>query len=459
MINNGGRVVLAEIKVVFAEGNPDADGDSRVDEDADVLGMTTIRAADWEEGTYALQRATAVIDVKPLGTGIHKIYALADPEEDESDEILGTVQEVRVFDNKKYISFVVNDFNYRPAEEITAFSLDRVFDIHFPPGVITTENDGIPLFVSSSAPEVVTQPDIHFAPIPRVAALRRGLIRQGSAVAQRYSAAFRTGQTTLEKPAELKLRFDVSALEDIVRENTELRPDTPLFEAAVAEIAAQLAIYSWQADAAAWRRLPSQIARVTGAQGPVPREPEEDKDSFLLENYVTPIQIENASEQELTADNITINPNLTPAGSWVVLFLDASQYEVFLKRKGEALIQKLDKAGQLDIPFREEVFGLELLIPSQESTPLGQNFAFEFADVLAFETDYDPQGDVILVNTRNANAGNGSASVNTRLGPKAEFEVGDWFIFFTGPANYEIRDAATDPVHLPNGVQVRGKTR
>ena len=457
LINNGGRVVLADIKVVFAEGNPDADGDSRVDEDADVLGMTTIRAADWEEGTYALQRATAVIDVKPLGTGIHKIYALADPEEDENDEILGTVQEVRVFDNKKYISFVVNDFNYRPAEEITAFSLDRVFDIHFPPGVITTENDGIPLFVSSSAPEVVTQPDIHFAPIPRVAALRRGLIRQGSAVAQRYSAAFRTGQTTLEKHAELKLRFDVSALEDIVRENTELRPDTPLFEAAVAEIAAQLAIYSWQADAAAWRRLPSQIARVTEAQVPVPREPEEDKDSFLLENYVTPIQIENASEQELTADNITINPNLTPAGSWVVLFLDASQYEVFLKRKGEALIQKLDKAGQLDIPFREEVFGLELLIPSKESTPLGQNFAFEFADVLAFETDYDPQGDVILVNTRNANAGNGSASVNTRLGPKAEFEVGDWFIFFTGPANYEIRDAATDPVHLPNGVQVRGK--
>ena len=460
LINNGGRVILADIKVVFAEGNPDADGDSQVDEDADILGITTIRVADWEEGTYALQRATAVIDIKPLGTGIHKIYALADPEEDESDEILGTVQEARVFDNKKYISFVVNDFNYRTAEEITAFSLDRVFDIHFPPGVITTKNEGVPLYVSSSAPEEVTQPDIQFAPIPRVAALRRGLIRQGSAVAQRYAAAFRTGHTTLEKPAELKLRFDVSALEDIVRESTELRPETPLFEAAVAEIAAQLAIYSWQADTSAWRRLPSQITlrETSEPDAPVGENSEPDSPAdFLLENYVTPIQTENASEQELTADNITINPNLTPAGSWVVLFLDASQYEVFLKRKGEVIIQKLDKAGQLDIPFREEVFGLELLIPGKESTPLGPNFAFEFADVLAFETDYDPQGDVILVNTRNANVGNGSASVNTRLGQKAEFEVGDWFIFFTGPENYEIRDAATDPVHLPNGVQVRGK--
>ncbi len=447
LINNGGRFVQADIDVVFAEGNPDADGDSRVDEEADILGITTVKAADWEEGTYALQRATAVIDIHPLGTGVHKIYALADPEEDDSDKILGAVQEVRVFDNKKYVSFIVNDFNYKPAEEITAFSLDRVFDIHFPPGVIATKNEGIPLSVSSSAPEKVVQPDIQFAPIPRVAALRRGLIRQGDAVAQHYSAAFRTGHTTLEKPAEVKLRFDVSALADIVRENSELRPGTPAFQAAVAETASQLAIYSWQADAAAWRRLASQIARVTAESGA----------DFLLENYVTPIQIENASEQELTADDITINPNLTPAGSWVILFLDSSQYEVFLKRKGEALIQKLDKAGQLDIPLREEAFGLELLIPSQESTPLGQNLAFEFADVLAFETDYDRQGDVVLVGTRNANAGNGSASVSARLGPKAGFEVGDWFIFFTGPAGYEIRDAATDPVHLPNGVQVRGK--
>ena len=458
LINNGGRFVQADIEVVFAEGNPDADGDSRVDDDADILGVTTIKVADWEEGTFALQHATAIIDIKPLGTGVHKIYALADPEEDDSDKLIGAVQESRVFDNKKYVSFIVNDFNYKPTEEITAFSLDRVFDIHFPSGVITTKSESIPLAVSSSPPETVAQPDIQFAPIPRVAALRRGLIRQGDAVAQRYSAAFRSGHTELEKPAEVKLRFDVSALEDIVRESTELRPETPAFRDAVAEIAAQLAIYSWQADAVAWRRLPSQItgtsSQTDGRGKPVPRLAPAD---FLLENYVTPIQLENASAQELTADNITVNPNLTPAGDWVILFLDSSQYEVFLKRKGEALVQKLDNAGQLDIPFREEAFGLELLVPSRESTPLGQNFGFEFADVLAFNTDYNPQGDVILVSTRHANVGNGSASVNTRLGPKAEFEVGDWFIFFTGPASYELRDAATDPVHLPNGVQVRGK--
>ena len=137
--------------------------------------------------------------------------------------------------------------------------------------------------------------------------------------------------------------------------------------------------------------------------------------------------------------------------------MDSNQYEVFLKRKGDALIQKLDKPGQLDNPFREEGFGLELRIPRLESTALGVNYTFEFADILAFKTDYDPGGDVVLIDTWNANLGNGNATVNSRPGPKGEFEIGDWFIFFTDAVRYEVRDASAEPVHYPNGVKVRGK--
>ena len=167
--------------------------------------------------------------------------------------------------------------------------------------------------------------------------------------------------------------------------------------------------------------------------------------------------MENASEQVLETSAISINPNLTPAGTWILLFLDSNQYEVFLKRKGDALIQKLDKPGQLDNPFREEGFGLELRIPRLESTALGVNYTFEFADILAFKTDYDPGGDVVLTDTWNANLGNGNATVNSRPGPKGEFEIGDWFIFFTDAVRYEVRDASAAPVHYPNGVKVRGK--
>ena len=449
IVNIGGRPVRFDIEVVFAEGNPDAEGDSIIDEDADIIGRVTIKPTDWEDGTYALQHVSATLDLdKPLATGVHKIYVLADPDDPEiEDEIIGKIQESRQFDNKQHVSFIINEFNYKPQDELTAFSLDRVFDIHFPANALDAEPQnkaGIPLSVSSQLPTDPSQPDLAFAPIPRVAALRRGLIRQGTEVAQYYEPAFRTGVTTLKKPAEVKLRFDVSALEDTVREETFLQPNNPAFKTALTEIANQLAIYAWQADFSAWRRLSSQINYTSESE-------------FLLENYVTPTQMENASEQELEASAITINPNLTPAGTWVLLFSDADEYEVFLKRKGESLIQKLDKSGQLDNPFREEGFGLELRIPRKESTPIGINYTFEFADILAFETDYDTGGDVILTGTWNANLGNGNATVNSRPGPNGEFEIGDWFIFFTDPVRYELRDASAEPVHFPNGVKVRGK--
>ena len=465
LINNGLRPVLADIEVVFAEGNPDADGDYIVDEDADILGTVVLKATEWVEGTYVWQRATAILDLKiPLETGVHKVYAFADPDDPSiEDEIYGNVEEERDFDNKQHVSFIVNDFVYTQ-EALPAFSLDRVFDIHFPPDALETKTQntaGIPLAVTSQSPADPTQPDLHFAPIPRVAALRRGLIRQGRAVAQSYEAAFRTDAAVLAKPAEIKLRFDVSALEDIVREDTGIQSDNPTFEHEFDKVTNQLAIYAWQANVAqgsqseptteaaavnlsAWRRLPSKINYT----------PEGD---FLLENYVTPVQMENASQQKLEADAISINPNLTPAGTWIIIFLDANEYEVFLKRKEEPRFQKLDKTGQLDNPFREEAFGLELRIPRQENPSLDVNYAFEFADVLAFKTDYDLQGDVVLTRTWNANLGNGNATVNSRLGPKAEFETGDWFIFFIDSNYYELRDTSNEPSYHPNGVKIRGK--
>ena len=476
LMNNGGRPVIADFEVVFAAGNPDTDGDLIIDEDADVIGTVTVEPTDWKEGTYVWQHTTAVLNLKaPLETGVHNIYVLADPEDPSiEDEIAdGNVEEDRVFDNKHYVSLVVNDFNYTQ-EPLTAFSLDRVFFIYFPEDVLETKTknaSGIPLAVTSQFPAEPMQPDLQFAPIPRVAARRRGLIRQGEAVAQYYEPAFRTGATVLTKPTKLKFRFDVSALEDIVQKETGIPRNNPVFAYELTQLANQLGIYAWQEShqqkdsgsskpsstegfqgfpkvsetlMSAWRRLPSQINYT--AEG-----------DFLLENYVTPTQVENGSQQQLVSDAIRINPSLTPVATWLIVFLDDDEYEVFFKRKEDTTIQKIDRIGQLGNSFREEVFGLELRIQRQENPPPDVNYTFEFGDVLAFKTDYDTEGNIVLAETWNANRGNGKATVNNKPGPRGEFETGDWFIFFTDATHYELRDASNEPVHLPNGIKVRGR--
>ena len=458
LINDGGRPVLADIEIVFAEGNPDADGDLIVDADANIIGTVTVKSSDWMEGTYVWQRATATLNLNvPLETGVHSIYVLADPEdpsiEDEIDD--GNIEEARIFDNKHHISLVVNDFNYRSQEELTAFSLDRVFDIHFPANVLETETQnasGIPLVVTSQVPAEPKQPDLQFAPIPRVAAHRRGLTRQGEAVAQYYEPAFRTGVTTLVKPAKLKFRFDVSALEDIVQKETKIPRKNPVFEYELTQLANQLAIYAWQADIAsgsaqahiavaekaavklsAWRHLPSQINYTT-------------EGDFRLENYITPTQLENASQQKLETDAISINSTLTPAATWVITFLDDDEYEVFFKRRGDTEIRKIDRIGQLDNPFREDVFGLELRIPREENPSPDVNYAFEFGDALAFETDYDTEGNIVLTKIWNANRGNGKATVNNKSWPpKRNLKQATGLFFLPMPVPMSFGTLLTNP--------------
>ena len=63
IVNIGGRPVRADIEVVFAEGNPDKEGDSIIDEDADIIGRVTIKSTDWADGIHALQRVTATLDL------------------------------------------------------------------------------------------------------------------------------------------------------------------------------------------------------------------------------------------------------------------------------------------------------------------------------------------------------------------------------------------------------------
>ncbi len=453
LINNGGRTVKENIEVIFAEGNPDIGGDLQIDEDAKILGSVTLTPDDWEEGDTVLQRTIVTLQLKEnLATGVHKIYVLADPEVDTTDkDVKGNVAEPKEIDNKLYTTFVVNEFFYESSKPLTAFSLDRVFDIDFPAEAASVKEDKVALTVSSSVPSALTQPSFQFASIPRVAALRRGLLRSGEESIQQYEVSFRASDITLKKHATLKMRFDVRSLEDVVRENTPWKEDSKDFRAALIQEAEKLGIYTWHPTYQKWKRLPSQLSYATGNEKP---QPEDDGPIFQLENYVTPIQTENANKQPLPIEYIKISPELTPAGIWTILFLDPTHYEVYLKKKEHVQYEKLNDPGQLDIPFREENYGIEFTIPKKwvvppeldDGTPI---VPFEFADILIIETDYS-EGTAVLKETRNQNVGNGTANVSVNPGLKQEFLVGDWFIFFTSSDSYELRDNTGEPVFLPS---------
>ena len=442
LINDGGREIDIEIEVWFSDGALDRNRDGQIDPEAKVLGRVLVRADAWKPSKTNLQEAMAtLILTEPLSTGFHQIYVFADPEspdDDHEDGVVGRLDEPRSFDNKSFVSLVVNEFTLKANEELTAFSLDRVFDTMFPIGASSERT--ITLSVNAIEPPVSFQPDLRFGPLPRATALQSGNSFRGA-----YQIELHADIEQLVEPAALKLRFDFDALKDNLQKNLRLSPGAEGFNDALQREVESLAIYQWKEAISAWKRLPSESLR--------------DHDGNLaLERFVTPTQGGNTSVQKLPTSDVRVDPNLTPVGKWVLLFLDADRYEVSIQRKGKSEIEKLDRIGRVDVPFRDERLGVELDIPHLgETDEFGRNLIFEFGDVLAFETNLGPNGDVLLSASRGVNRGDGSAHVRLNIGEQDLFESGDWLIFFQDSQRFELRNGANELIRNTDETPVVGR--
>lgn len=440
LINDGGQKIDVPIEVWFAKENPDRDGDGQIDHGADVLGRVLVRTDAWHSGTTYLQETTAtLILAKPLSTGSHQVYVFADPEspdDDHQDGVIGKLDEPRSFDNKGSGSFVVNEFILKTNEDLTASSLDRVFDAVFPIGA--TPEHITTISVNTIEPPISFQPDLRFVSLPRVSALQRGA----------YQVELYSDYEQLVKPAALKFRFDIEALKARLQINWGLNPSAVEFNPTLQKEVENLAIFQWEAGINAWKRLPSEILR--------------DKTGNLVsEKFVTSAQAENSSVQKLRTSYIHVNPNLTPAGRWAILLLDADRYRVLLQRKGKRKIEELEPTGRIGQPLRNEGLGIELDIPRLGATDgLGRNLVFEFGDVLTFETDVGPNGEVHLSALRSTNRGEGSVHVNIRTknhaGKESQSEVSGWLIFFRDSEHFELRNARNELARHATGGPVVG---
>ena len=429
LVNDGGQKIDVPIEVWFTKEDPDRDGDGQIDPGADVLGRVLVGTDAWYLGTTHLQETTAtLILAAPLSTGFHQIYVFADPEspdDNHEDGVIGKLDEPRSFDNKGSQSFVVNEFILKANEALTAFSLDRVFSVGFPIGAVSESTTT--LSVNTIAPPISFQPNLRFAPLPHVPVSRNGA----------YQVELHSDTERLVKPAALKFRFDLEAVKNQLQTNWGLNPGAVEFRPALQREVENLAIYQWQEGINAWKRLPSEILR-------------DNTGNLGLEKFATSTQAENRSVQKLRTSYIRINPNLTPAGRWVILFLDANRYRVLLQRKDKSEIEEIEEIGHIGQPLRDEGFGIELEIPRLgEIDQLDRNLIFEFGDVLTFETDVSPNGEVHLSALRNTNRGQGFAHVNVRtknriVGKEGQFEVSDWLIFFRDSDHFELRNVQNE---------------
>ena len=429
LVNDGGQKIDVPIEVWFAKEDPDRDGDGQIDPGADVLGRVLIRTDAWDSGETHLQETTATLILpEPLSTGFHQIHVFADPElpgDNHEDGIIGKLDEPRSFDNKRSGSFVVNEFTLKANEALTALSLDRVFSVGFPIGAVSESTTT--LSVNAIEPPISFQPDLRFASLPHVPVSRSGA----------YQVELHSDTERLIKPAALKFRFDLVALKDQLQTNWGLNPGAVEFNPALQREVENLAIYQWRVGTNAWKRLPSEILR-------------DNTGNLVSEKFATPTQAENRSVQKLRTSYIRINPKLTPAGKWVIFFLDANRYRVLLQRKGKSEIEEIDQTGRIGQTLRNEGLGIELDIPRPGATDgLGRNLVFEFGDVLTFETDVSPRGDIQLSALRSTNRGEGFAHVNVRTknqiaGNGGRSEVSDWLIFFRDSEHFELRNVRNE---------------
>ena len=426
LVNDGGQKIDTAIEVWFAEGDPDRNGDSQIDPEADILGRVSVRADAWHSGETHLQETTATLTLpKPLSTGFHRIYVFADPEspnDDHEDGVIGKLDEPRSLDNKGSGAFVVNEFTLKPDEELTAFSLDQIFEVVFPIGAVP--NSKTTLSVNTIEPPISSQPGLRFVPLPR---------RPASQI-RAYQIELYSDTERLIEPASLKFRLDLDALKDHLQANQGLNPGADEFNPT---LQSDLAIYQWKPSINAWKRLPSEVLR-------------DNTGNLVLENFVTSTQAENRSAQKLQPSYIRVNPRLTPSGRWAILFLDPHRYRVLLQRKGTREIEEINQTGHIGQTFRDREFGIELEIPRLgETDTLNRNLIFEFGDVLTFETDITPNGSTGVAALWNTNRGRGSAQVDIRTkaqaaGKEGGSEISEWLIFFRDSEHFELRNARNE---------------
>ena len=158
----------------------------------------------------------------------------------------------------------------------------------------------------------------------------------------------------------------------------------------------------------------------------------------MKERFLTPAQNRNKNLYELQGSAIRIDPERTPLGEWIILFVDSEHYIVRLRRTDSSVIEQVGRFGKPGQIYTYHDFGIELEIKRVEEADISR--PFEFGDILTFETKLDRFDRLYVSEIRNSNRGNGIPELNLSIESGDKFRLGDWLILFRDDRTFEIHE-------------------
>lgn len=484
------------VAVAFFIGNPDIDADGIVDTDANLLGRTQIKPADWVVRNPLHQRSDAYtpdpLNTNPIATvaipvslrrGIHDIFVYVDPVFSEADQH-GKVRENNEQDNIGYKQLTVASSIIGEVPGQVA-SIDGGIRLATPAGVLENKSSlltvqpivpdtverGYPYFIGGpgEARSVVSKPSLPITGSEQKGNLEQGMLLPVTLPPQSsllgYALHLNGTESDdllnafkLQVPVTVELDFDFTALQqEVIRElvggemNVSIDAMTETLRTAVETRARNIGAYLWLDALANWTKLDSEIKRHA---------------NDTIYTAIRATQIRNHNIGDGTIEDVVISSEDVDVGAWIILFETARTYRLLFLPQESA-----EGAGLENQQLKEIERGISILSFSNVNTaPLNTitgftidieegETPFQFGDVLRFNTtQFQVPGEEIAQfyasSFTRRNRGNGSIQY-LDLASETAIPQDRWLIMFVSRTQFQI-EGENSGVLTKNGNPIYG---
>jgi len=430
--------VIEPVDVSFYKGNPDIDEDYLIDQDANLIGKTTILPEEWQRRNPIDKYRTSITREPPrafelaplninwiavasisgestsqfLENGIHRIFVSIDSDKNvlETDEE-NNISERNIEINSQFIG----------KEELQVSSNDGVINVSIPANVLNREQNVTLSAISSDFIEPFNQPDIELIEFP-VGITGREIPEIKSKRAYELKTESEPEIKNLQSEITIDLQFDLSKFRESIKRKIGLGgiPDEEIsneqeqqVKLAMNDEAKNISMFIWDGSnepnnqVGKWVKLDSEILL--------------QQDGTISEQLSPVIHKNPPIEMNPLPLEIDFENSNVLYGKWVVHLNSPNKYDLYFAEDGQ-----LETVGT-DLTFSNYNPSGFRLIPASGIPN------FKFGDIIKFETVQSFES-VSVINFRADNYGNGGFRY---INVEDETNIADnWLVLFSDESHF-----------------------